>query len=114
MYTLIHNSNCSKSNAAFEWLTAQHIPFEVRNYLTHPLDQAEILALVDLLQVNIIDLVRTTDTLWQTQYADVTAEATILDILVKEPSLIQRPILVSPTAAAIGRPLERIIALVNG
>lgn len=113
MYTLIHNSNCSKSNAAFEWLTAHEIPFEVRNYLEQPLTKAELLHIVSLLQVDLIDIVRTTDSLWQTYDTANMDEAMILNILEQEPSLVQRPILVSATQAAIGRPLDHIIQMVN-
>lgn len=113
MYTFIHNSNCSKSHAAFEWLIAQQISFEVRNYMEQPLTKAEIKQLVALLKVKLIEIVRTTDRLWIEQYATVTDEAIILDILSVHPSLVQRPILVSATQAAIGRPLENIIQMVT-
>lgn len=113
MYTLIHNSNCSKSNAAFEWLKENNISFEVRNYIEQPLNKAEILALVAKLNVNIIDIVRTSDRIWVAQYTHVTDEAQVLEILSAHPTLIQRPILVSATQAAIGRPLENIIQMVT-
>lgn len=114
MLTLIHNHNCSKSNAALKILEAANVSYSVRNYLVDPLEYQELVELLALLQLPAINLVRTKDPLWLDNYAGQNfSENELLQLLVKEPVLLQRPILVFDHKALIARPTELIHAFLG-
>lgn len=111
MYILIHNDNCSKSNAVFNLLTEAKVAFEVRNYLTHPLNETELSILLDRLNLPAIDIIRTNESLWVNNYAEQTLnDAELIKILALHPILLQRPILYHENGGVIGRPIENITA----
>lgn len=102
--TLWHNPRCSTSRRALALLQERGLTPAVRLYLTDPPALAELQAL-DLPPAQLIrwkdapDLPRDT------------APDHILARLVAEPRLIERPILLSPNGAAIGRPPEALLGL---
>ena len=90
MIKIYHNNQCSKSQCALELLT-------------------ESLA---KLQMKPEDLVRKGEKLYQEQFAGKTfSDAEWIEILVANPILIERPIVVTDKGAAIGRPIENILKI---
>jgi arsenate reductase len=111
---LLHNPRCSKSREALAALEeAGHQP-EVWRYLDEPLDEAQIRELLAQLQLPALALVRVKEALWQELSQGRTlTEAQIIALLASHPKLIERPILIHNGKAAIGRPLDKILALLN-
>ena len=84
----------------------------VVEYLKHPPDKATLKAIVDKLSIKPEQLVRKgEDTFKQNFAGKVLTDDAWLDALVKNPILIERPIVVSGTRAIIGRPPENVLAL---
>ncbi|HEX7132334.1 MAG TPA: arsenate reductase (glutaredoxin) [Iamia sp.] len=107
--TIWHNPRCSKSRQAKGLLEELGAEAEVREYLKEPPTRAE---LVELLAALGLDdpraIVRTgEDAYKQLGLADATADE-LLDALVDNPILLQRPIVVHDGQAVIGRPPEDV------
>ena len=81
-----------------------------------PPDAATLNALIDKLEDPVTDLVRR-DSLFKKLAltdADVATREQVVATLVKHKALLQRPIVVTPKKAIVGRPKERIVAMLEG
>lgn len=108
---IYHNGRCSKSRGALEILQEQNIPFEVRWYLTDPLNQKELRALLKKLDMKASELVRKGEPLYQEQFKDQQlTEKDWLRILAQNPILIERPIVEKGDKAIVARPPEKVLA----
>jgi arsenate reductase len=112
---LYHNPNCSKSRAALALLEASGHPFIIREYLKDPLDASEIRDLLTLLDIEPNALIRSKEPILKTHNIDLLTcnRCELIELMVLHPILIERPILAVANKASIGRPIERITALVN-
>lgn len=114
MINILHNSRCSKSREALQYLETQHIEFDIRNYLDEPLSVDEINAVLAKLGLNAKDIIRTNENLWKENFKGKEyTEEELISILSENPKLIQRPIIIKGEKAVIGRPLENVIELLN-
>nr|WP_314898848.1 arsenate reductase (glutaredoxin) [uncultured Deefgea sp.] len=109
---LLHNPRCSKSREALAALEAlAHTP-SIRRYLDDPLSEAEVIELLSQLNLSPLELVRQKEELWrELSEGKIMTDADIIDVLVRHPKLIERPILIHQNKAAIGRPLARILSI---
>jgi arsenate reductase len=112
---IYHNSRCSKSRGTLELLQAHGIEPEVVNYLDTPPSVDELKALLRLLGMTPRQLLRTGESEYkELGLADPTLDdATILQAMVAQPKLIERPIVVANGKAAIGRPPEAVLAILG-
>jgi arsenate reductase len=109
MIKIYHNNRCSKSRCGLEILENSKKPFEVIKYLDEPLSPDELKNIIKLLNIKPIDLVRKNEVIWKENYIgkDLT-DKEIIDAMVKNPKLIERPIIINGDKAVIGRPPELI------
>src|SRR5699024_1686589 len=114
-YVLYHNPRCSKSRGALELLQERGIEPEIVRYLDTPPDAAALRALVKQLGMAPRDLLRKGEDEYQALgLADsAIGDDAILQAMAAHPRLIERPILVRGERAVIGRPPERVLALVD-
>ncbi|WP_426152780.1 arsenate reductase (glutaredoxin) [Pseudomonas sp. DC3000-4b1] len=112
---LYHNPRCSKSRSALEWLQGQGLEPTVVRYLDTPLDKAALSDLLRRLGLGARELLRTGEEAYKAlKLADPSlSEEALIDAMVREPRLIERPILVRGERAAIGRPLENLKELLS-
>ena len=111
---LIHNPRCSKSRAAKDLLEARGIRFAERRYLEAPLSLDELRDLATRIGRPPSEWVRT----GEPAYADAGLGAgsdadAILRAIAAHPALLERPVLVRGRRAVVGRPPERIGALLD-
>lgn len=114
--TLWHNPRCSKSRQAKDLLDAAGAPYEERRYLEDPPTPAELDAVLTALGKEPWDLARTGETLAkELELRDEPHDRERwIALMVKNPILIERPILVTADGrAAVGRPPEAIEALLG-
>jgi arsenate reductase (glutaredoxin) len=79
-------------------------------YLKTPPDADTLHAIIAKLEDPVTDLVRR-DSLWKKlglAEADAQTEDQVVDLLVRHKQLLQRPVVVTPTKAIVGRPKERV------
>lgn len=110
---LFHNPNCSKSRAALALLRERGIEPEIVAYLDTPPTAAELRALLEMLGIGPRDLLRSGEDEYAAQGLDDANldDATLIDAMVAQPRLIERPILVHDGRAVVGRPPERVLDL---
>ena len=113
-YTLIHNPRCSKSRQAKQILEDNGVEFKVREYLKEPLDSSELKDLFKKLEFDPSVTIRTNETIYKELSLGESAlsQNEWIELLVKNPILLERPILVSSNKAIIGRPPENILLLI--
>lgn len=106
---VLHNGNCSKSNAVLEYLDENGVAFEIINIVEDPLSVMEIKTVLKKLNQSVFHIIRKTEKLYIEKYADKNlSEEEWIKILSENPSLIQRPILVKGSVAMLGRPIDNV------
>jgi arsenate reductase (glutaredoxin) len=88
---------------------------EIVNYLKDPLDEATLRQIIAKLEDPPTDLVRRDSLFKKLELTDADVETVdqIVDVLVAHKRLLQRPLLVTADKAIIGRPKERVAALLS-
>lgn len=111
---LYHNPRCGKSRDAKTFLENEKIDFTTRLYLNDNPSKSELEALVKKLAIPAEDLIRKKEKIFlaQEKRKNLTDEEAI-KLMVANPILIERPIVVNGNQAAIGRPLENIISILK-
>jgi arsenate reductase (glutaredoxin) len=109
MITIYHNSRCSKSRDGVCFLEDNKIDFEVINYLEKKVTKKELKDLLKKLKIPAIELVRKKETIWVENYKNLElTESEIIQAMVNNPILIERPIVIKGNKAVIARPIEKI------
>ena len=109
MIKVLHNNTCSKSRAILEHLDENNVPFEIIDFIETPLTELELKTLLKKLNTDVQGLIRKNDRLYQERYMGKDfSEDEWIKILVENPSLIQRPILIKGSVAMVGRPIENV------
>ena len=113
--TLYHNSQCSTSCKALALLRERGIEPVIIEYLNAPPSRDELKAIAAATdgpqETRVRALLRTKQPEYLAQGLDDPAlnDEQLLDAMLATPALINRPILVTPKGARLGRPLERIL-----
>ena len=109
MIKVLHNNTCSKSRAILEHLDENNVPFEIIDFMETPLTELELKTLLKKLNTDIQGLIRKNDRIYQERYIGKNfSEDEWIKILVENPALIQRPILIKGSVAMVGRPIENV------
>ena len=113
-FTIYHNPNCSKSRATLEILESKGVETKIVEYLKNPLDKTELEGIIMKLNIQPKELVRFKDyeaKVLKISYEDELTFDSWVSILVENPKLIERPIIISEKGAVIGRPPENVLSL---
>ena len=109
-----HNPRCSKSRNALALLEEKGVEVEVVKYLDTPPSRVELVAVLQMLGLSAKGLMRSKEAIYkELGIKDITDENTLINLMVANPKLIERPIVIKDGKAAIGRPIENIIELIN-
>ena len=113
---IYHNPRCSKSRDTLSLLKANGIDPEVVLYLETPPDAATLRQLLKMLgMASARDLMRQKEDLYKS--LDLAnpqlSEDALIQAMVDNPKLIERPIVVSHGEARIGLPPEQVLEIVN-
>ena len=114
MIQIYHNSRCGKSRNCVALIEKTKREFEVINYLTNPPATEELNSIIEKLQIEPIDLVRKKEKIWVDHFRDLDLnEQQIVQAMVENPILIERPIVILGDKAIIGRDLENVSAFIS-
>lgn len=109
MITVYHNPRCSKSRLALKYLEDKNQSYEVVEYLKNPLTKQQLSDLLSLLSIQPIELVRKNEKIWKEEYKGKELnDEQLIEAMIENPKLIERPIVVANNKATIARPTEKI------
>ncbi len=110
MIKIYHNPRCSKSRSAVSILEEKGIAFEIVKYMDEALTAAELEELLDKLDMDASELLRTNEAIWKSDFADKEMENDELILLmIEHPKLMERPIVVNGNKAVVARPPEKVL-----
>lgn len=108
--TILHNPRCSKSRETLRLLEERGEDINLIKYLEDTPKREDLEKILELLNIKPIELVRTKETLWREKYkGKQLSDTQIIEAMLENPILIERPIVIKCNKAAIGRPIERVI-----
>lgn len=112
--TIWHNPRCSKSRNAVTLLEEKGIEADVVKYLDTPPTKEELVAVLKMLGLSARELMRTKEDIYkELNLKEETDEDKLIDAMVENPKLIERPVVIKDGKAVIGRPIEKIIDLLG-
>lgn len=107
-----HNPRCSKSRTTLALLEEKGVKVEIVHYLENTPNKTELSAVLEKLALTPRDIIRKGEAAYKENGLDKDlSDNKIIDILVNNPILIERPIVITAQKAAIGRPPENVLAL---
>jgi len=113
MIKIYHNNRCSKSRCGIQALEESGKKFEVVKYLEDVPSKSELKKIIKLLGITPIELIRKNETLWKENFKGKTlSDDEIIEAMVANPKLIERPIVINGNKAVIGRPTIKILEII--
>ncbi len=109
--TIYHNPRCSKSRQTLELIERKGKSVKVIEYLNADLSEQELQTIVNLLNVDIREIMRTGEVIYnELGLADESlSQEQLIRAIIDNPSLLQRPIVIANGKAVIGRPPENVL-----
>jgi arsenate reductase len=87
--------------------------FEIIKYLENPPTIIELTQIITKLGIEPIELVRNKEKIWIEEFKNKPLRSNeIIEILVKNPILIERPIVIIGEKAVVARPIEKVIGII--
>lgn len=111
--TIYHNARCTKSRRALELIRSRGCEPTIVEYLKTPPDKTALRKLLGMLALTPRELMRKTESVYRERGLDdeTLSETDLIEAMIENPILIERPIVVVNGKAAIGRPPETVLAL---
>lgn len=112
-FTMLHNPRCSKSRQTLELLRSRGVEPKIVDYLKVPPSVAELQDILRALGLEARDLLRKNEPPYkELGLMDPSLdEVQLLQAVVEQPILLQRPIVICGKRAVIGRPPENVLDL---
>lgn len=107
---IYHNPKCSKSRAGLEFLKEKNLQSEVILYLEKGLSEDEIENLLKLLKKDVREIMRKGEDEYKTLDPNL-SQKQLIAAIVKNPKLLERPIVINGKKAVIARPTENILEI---
>ncbi|MDF1883074.1 arsenate reductase (glutaredoxin) [Sulfurimonas sp. SAG-AH-194-C21] len=113
--TIWHNPRCSKSREAVSVVEADDCESEVVKYLDETLTMDTMKKMLSMLGfTSAREWMRTTEAVYkELDLKNVTDEDALIEAMIQNPKLIQRPVLIKGNKAIIGRPESAITDFLN-
>ena len=113
--TIYHNPRCSKSRETLKLLETGKVSTTIVLYLTDRLQKSDLVALLKKLNMTPIQLTRRSERGFANlkMNKEDPADDILIDAMISDPTLIERPIVVVGDKAVIGRPPENVLRLIQ-
>lgn len=115
MTTLIHNPRCSKSRQTLQLLKDKGIEPNIIEYLKNPLSAEQLNDILQKLAMKPREFIRKTEVIYKELALDEASlsDDALINAMLKYPQLIERPLVLAKDKAAIGRPPEAVLAILD-
>ena len=107
--TIYHNPRCSKSREALQLLHENNEEVEVVEYLKDAPTASTLKKLIKQLGIKPLQLIRKNEEVFKPYKTATLTDEQYIDLMVQNPVLIERPIVIKGNKAIIGRPPQLII-----
>ena len=112
MIQIYHNSRCGKSRECLAFLEDSGKEFEVIKYLENIPTFDELKSIIGKLNIKPIELVRIKEKIWLENFKNTTmTDDEIIQAMILNPILIERPIVINGDKAVIARPLAKAVRI---
>ncbi|HQZ24138.1 MAG TPA: arsenate reductase (glutaredoxin) [Flavobacterium sp.] len=112
MIQIYHNSRCGKSRECLAFLEDSGKEFEVIKYLENIPTFDELKSIIGKLNIKPIELVRIKEKIWLENFKNTTmTDDEIIQAMILNPILIERPIVINGDKAVIARPLAKAVTI---
>lgn len=113
MIQLFHNSRCGKSRNCLAFIENSKKEFEIIKYLENPPTFEELILILKKLNFKPIELVRQKESIWIEKYKNKPlTDDEIINAMIENPILIERPIVINGDKAYIARDAETMKNLI--
>ena len=110
---IYHNPRCKKSRQTLALIIENGVKPKVIEYLKDLLTTDELNELIGLLGIEPIALVRKNEAVWKERFnGKEFSDKELIKVMVENPKLIERPIVVKQKKAVLGRPPENVLKLI--
>ncbi|MEM7018635.1 MAG: arsenate reductase (glutaredoxin) [Pseudomonadota bacterium] len=114
--TIYHNPRCSKSRQTLEMLEEKELDIEIIRYLETPPSVDKLKEICSLLGKAPLELIRVKEGRFKElgfDASDTREDNVWLEAMHENPILIERPIVLNQGKAALGRPPEDILTILD-
>ena len=109
MIQIYHNNRCGKSRNCLAFLEKSTLEFETINYLVDAPTFDQLTTIIRKLKIEPLDLVRKKEIIWLEKYKlKIMSDNEIIQAMIDNPLLIERPILIFNDKAIIARDLDKL------
>jgi len=111
---IYHNPRCTKSRQTLDLLRENGVEPEIVEYLNEPPSAARLDAILEMLGKQPLELIRTKEPRFKElglSVKDQRPRKEWLRLMVENPILIERPVVVRGAKAAVGRPPEDVLGI---
>jgi arsenate reductase len=108
---IFHNPRCGKSRTALILLHEQNQDVEIVEYLKDTPTEKDIKKLLTILNLKPIQLIRVKEEVFKEFKNKELTDLQYIELMVKYPILIERPIVIKGNKAIIGRPPQLILGI---
>jgi arsenate reductase len=109
--TIYHNPRCGKSRQTLTLLRERGIEPKVVEYLETPPSAAELKAILAMLGMSAQELMRKKEAAAAGIDPGKLSEGRLIEAMVKNPIVIERPIVINNGKAALGRPPDAVVRI---
>lgn len=110
---IYHNSRCGKSRESLAFLKELGFNPEIKEYLKALPTFDELFDIIQKLGIKPLELIRQKEKLFTEQFKDLQlTDEEWIRVMVENPILIERPIIIHQDKAVIGRPKENIYKII--
>ena len=113
-FIIYHNPRCSKSRQTLEILDQHDLETKIVLYLDNPPSAEEIASILNKLELSPRDILRKGEDAYKELNLknDKLTNKDLINMMIENPKLIERPIVIRGDKAVIGRPPENVLSLV--
>ena len=110
---IYHNPRCSKCRQTLALLQENGVEPHVVLYLDNIMTASELRGLLAKLDISPMQLVRKGEAVWKQKFKDKElSDDQVIEAMIANPKLIERPIVVKDQSAVLGRPPENVLELI--
>ena len=111
---IYHNSRCRKSREALKIIESKEINIEIVEYLKKPINKDELKVILKMLKISAFDLIRKNESIYKNLYKGKNfSNEEWMEIILSNPILMERPIIIKDNRALIARPSEKVLNLID-